>query len=84
MAEWTSDLRSVGGATLALVFGVGLALFIGQILQGALPAGTGNTTIGNILTAVGNAVNLMVYPVFVILFVGVLYVIVKKSGVLDE
>jgi uncharacterized BrkB/YihY/UPF0761 family membrane protein len=76
LAKTFGDLADV---VFALVFGVGLALFVAGEFVIALPAGQANEAINGMITSVATALTTYLPPVLAVVFIMLIYVVVQNA-----
>lgn len=84
MSNWESNLEKLGPLILVLVFGLGLALFIGATLQTALPAGPGANAINTIISGISTELTTFWPIIVIVIFIAILYVVARESGMLGS
>ena len=83
MGNWSRETENIVNFAILAIFGFGIALYLGSIFLGAMPAGSAAyTAVNNIITGFGTAIQNILVPVIAIIFVLFLYLIVKHAGIL--
>lgn len=71
--SWITDVEGVSKGMIALVFGFGIALFVGVTFATAMPAGAAANAINLILTSVETNLTTFIGPIIAIIFALVIY-----------
>lgn len=80
---WAGEGNMIVGFIIAIIVGMGIALYIGGVLVSALPAnGIAANAVNAILTGIQTNVVPIISGIIAIAFIVVLYILVDKAGLL--
>ena len=83
--SWSKEATHIVEFVIVIIFGFGIALYLGSTLQGALPAGSpANTAVNNIINGVNAGITNVLVPIIAIVFILFLYVLVRRTGLLGN
>ncbi|MEM0143619.1 MAG: hypothetical protein QXL94_06680 [Candidatus Parvarchaeum sp.] len=82
-ASWAGEGNMIVGFIIAIIVGMGIALYIGGVLVSALPSnGIAANAVNSILTGIQTNVVPIISGIIAIAFIVVLYILVDKAGLL--
>lgn len=85
MKDYSKDAENLGKLAVALVFGLGIALYLGSTLYTALPVNSvAAVAVNSIIGGFSSAITTVLVPVISILFILFLYMVAKKAGLLGS
>jgi hypothetical protein len=82
--DWSGELEKLGGVALALGFGFGIAFLVLGAFQSSVQSQSAlaSNTIGQIIQAFSTAITNYLGLIITIIFLLVIYVIAKRSGLM--